>query len=110
MRTKESVIILIVLGLLGGRVVGASHYDIIDNSQILNEHKLGLDYIESVKIRKDLIDITDNIEKGIDWILTRSDFDVGILWILGKLGRNTDSKRLKELYQRELGAADERQL
>ena len=90
MRMKESVIILIALGSLGGRVVDASQYDIIDNSQILDEHKLRLDYTESLEIGKDLIDTTDSVEKGINWILAQSDFDVGILWVLGKLGQNTD--------------------
>jgi len=95
MRTKECVIILIILGLLGGKLVDVSQCDIMDNPQSLDEHILCLDLIDNI----------DSVEKGINWILTQNNFDVGTLWVLGKLCQDTNSKRLKELYQRELGAA-----
>ena len=95
MRTKECVIIFIILGLLGGGFVDISQCDIMGNSQNLDEHILCLDLIDNI----------DSIEKGINWILTQNNFDVGTLWVLGKLCQDTNSKRLKELYQRELGAA-----
>ena len=100
MRTKESVIIFIILGLLGGRLVDVSQCDVMDNSQSLDERILCLNYNEFLRI-----DTINNVEKGINWILTQSDFDVGTLWVLGKLCQDTNSKRLKDLYQKELGAA-----
>lgn len=100
MRTKESVIIFIILWLLGGMLVDVSQCDIMNNSQSLDEHCL--DYNECLRIQKKL---TDSVEKGINWILTQRNFDVGTLWVLGNLCQDTNSKRLKELYQRELGAA-----
>ena len=98
MKNRFLIILFIIFGLLGGRLVEVSQGDIMD-SQSLDEHILYLG------TQKDLIDITDSVEKGINWILTQKKFDVGTLWVLGKLCQYTNSKRLDELYQRELGAA-----
>ena len=106
---NDCMIVFIVLGLLGGGAFGASQHDIIDGPQILNEHELYLDYKESLSIRKDLIDNTSSIEKGINWILTQSDFDVGTLWVLGKLCQLTDDTKFKEFYQKELTAARQKE-
>lgn len=104
MRTKEFVIILIILWLLGGRLVDVSQCDIMDNSQSLNEHCL--DYNECLRIQKKL---TESVKKGINWILTQRNFDVGTLWVSGNLCQDTNNKRLNELYQRELSAARQKE-
>ena len=102
---KQIIIILIVFGLLEGSATGASRHDIKEDSPILDEHELRLDYNEFHRMRKDLTSIADSAEKGIDWVLSQSDFAVGTLWVLGKLSQITGDERLKELYQRELEAA-----
>ena len=102
MKNRFLIILFIIFGLLGGRLVEVSQGDIMD-SQSLDEHILYLG------TQKDLIDITDSVEKGINWILTQKKFDVGTLWVLGKLCQDMDSKRLNELYLRELGAARQKE-
>ena len=104
MRTKEAVIVIALMVLLTARAGGASRDDTVGASQILDEHRPGLDRGEVPKAAEDSIDTAVSVEKAISWILAQSDFTVGTLWALDQLCEKTRSKGLKELYQRELRA------
>ena len=102
MYLKKIAIIFIILSLFGGQAADASRYNIIEDSQSLNEHESQFHYNGFHKIKKDIAIAS---EKGIDWMLNQSNFKVGTLWVLGKLYQNTNDKRLEALYQKELSSA-----
>lgn len=107
MRPNIGIQILFILAVVLGFIDSALSKEPINNKKKIMASSSGTptQLRREPNIADELEMIKCAIDKGIEWLLNQSYFEVGTLWILDELCQNINDKRLKQLYQRELNTA-----